>query len=93
MEKPTIKKVIDLLEDMRQKDQEAFDSLVNHKVESLNPDLPTYSLLSVLNEIFATDKTRIGIWFEKETNKTEKIMFVDEKTFELIYGKQDGKNN
>jgi hypothetical protein len=89
MKKPTIKNVIDLLEVLRQKDQDAFDSLINHKVESSNPEIPTYSLLSVLNEIFGGNKTRIGIWFDKETNKTEKIMFVDEKTFELMYGKQE----
>jgi hypothetical protein len=89
MEKPTIKKVIDLLEDLRQKDQDAFDLLIDHKISSNNIDLLTYSLLSVLNEIFGGDKTRIGIWFDKETNKTEKIMFIDEKTFELMYGKQE----
>jgi hypothetical protein len=89
MEKPTIKKVIDLLEDLRKKDQDAFDLLINHKISSNNIDLPTYSLLSVLNEIFGGDKTRIGIWFDKETNKTEKIMFIDEKTFELMYSKQE----
>lgn len=84
MEKPTIKKVAELLTKLREKDQEAFDSLLNYNIPSQNTELPIYSLLSILNEIFGTDQVKLGVWFDKKTLKSEKIMLVDKDTYDLI---------
>jgi len=84
----TIKKAIELLEDMRQKDQEAFDSLITNRVESKNPDMPVYSILGILNKLYATEEVHLGVWYTKETNKTDEIISVDKKTREIM---KDGK--
>jgi len=68
-----------------EKDPEAFNQLINTRFDSKNEEMPTYSVLSILNSLFGTDHLRLGIWYDKETDKTEKVLILDEQTFKKVY--------
>lgn len=76
---PSISDVQKLLEDMRSKDPEAFDSIISHQAESKS-DRKVYSLLQVMNELYGNESIRIGCYYDRVTGKTEKIIICDEAT-------------
>jgi hypothetical protein len=81
----SIKKAQTLLKGMLEKDPEAFDKLINTRFDSKNEEMPTYSVLSILNSLFGTDQVGLEIWYDKETDKTEKVLILDAETFKKVY--------
>jgi len=69
----TIKKVCSFLQDAFEKDPESFDKLINTRLNSSNPDIPTYSVLSFLNQLFATKDLRLAIYFDKKTKVLRRL--------------------
>lgn len=79
IDKPTIKKVESLLNDLLIEDPVAFYKMTRDVHYSITGK--PYSLFGVLNMIFGNDELQLGYLYDKPTNVPEKVMIVDKETY------------
>jgi len=79
IDKPTIKKVESLLNELLQEDPINFYKMTRdvHYSATGKP----YSLFGVLNMIFGNEDLQLGYLYDKPTGLPEKVMIVDKETY------------